>query len=572
MVNIGSLNIGHSFRPTHNIQPIKIQQVATVSPIRIQTVQAVSISNSSSSTNVVPQIKYLTKWKIVGNSGLYPVGDLKGWSIEGNSEVRNNQIYSCGDLEADGKYHIKVKSGSQVIDIPLDEPLRKVGSIADTIEFPSANIGNVDFSSYGESGYIGTNNQWTKNYEGFMIPVIPDCTYKLEADNTIVAYALLKDKEHINDNIIDQRQTLTANGIVEFDIPSNCKYLWTSKDVGGSNVSPKSLTLVRVSSNTAKVTRKISSVDLGSLSWTRISAGVGSRYNCKLETAKPTISTTLAANIIHAIYTNDKATNTAKGLTNNTVSVNMSSVVYVVLTEGVPEGELIYELAEPTTSYISVPSIPSNKNNVYLPKNQLNYSKFTYNAENGVWSCGDYNSETGKYDIKIKCGEETVIISLDEPLRKVKDTYDRIEYTEGNTAKLVRKLANANNNFSQATILNDEIKIPLTPNGTGQIDGFGTVANVLFHTKVNRMSGFGQYVYLDKGNYTDIEQWKKDNINQNLIYATMDYTVSEIPVQKIPESNSYIQEITESSLPWTSFTYNENMVEEDDDDWSDDFD
>lgn len=71
----------------------------------------------------IVQPSYLTQWKIVGNS-----------------EVHGNEIWSCGEYNAtDGKYHILVQpQGGSIADIALDEPLRKVNDVADTIEFPSS--------------------------------------------------------------------------------------------------------------------------------------------------------------------------------------------------------------------------------------------------------------------------------------------------------------------------------------------------------------------------------------------------------------------------------------------------
>lgn len=68
-----------------------------------------------------------------------PITYLTQWKIVGNSEVHGNEIWSCGEYNAtDGKYHILVQPlGRSIADIALDEPLRKVNDIADTIEFPS---------------------------------------------------------------------------------------------------------------------------------------------------------------------------------------------------------------------------------------------------------------------------------------------------------------------------------------------------------------------------------------------------------------------------------------------------
>lgn len=89
------------------------------------TIKAIAIKGGKSSAvaeeSYVKPVTYLTKWKIVGNS-----------------EVHGTEIWSCGEYsEVDGKYHILVQPlGGSIADIALDEPLRKVNDVADTIEFP----------------------------------------------------------------------------------------------------------------------------------------------------------------------------------------------------------------------------------------------------------------------------------------------------------------------------------------------------------------------------------------------------------------------------------------------------
>lgn len=83
-----------------------------------------------------------------------PVTYLTQWKIVGNSEVHGNEIWSCGEYSAvDGKYHILIQPlGGSIADIALDEPLRKVNDVADTIEFANGvatltrNIANVKWN------------------------------------------------------------------------------------------------------------------------------------------------------------------------------------------------------------------------------------------------------------------------------------------------------------------------------------------------------------------------------------------------------------------------------------------
>lgn len=61
---------------------------------------------------------------------------LTDWKLIGKSEVHDNEIWSCGEFSAtDNKYHIYIQSNGKIFDIALTEPLRKVGDVADKIEF-----------------------------------------------------------------------------------------------------------------------------------------------------------------------------------------------------------------------------------------------------------------------------------------------------------------------------------------------------------------------------------------------------------------------------------------------------
>ena len=76
---------------------------------------------------------------------IIPITYLTQWKIVGNSEVHDNEIWSCGEYNAtDGKYHIFIQpQGGSIVDIALTEPLRKVNNVADTIEFPSETEGKA---------------------------------------------------------------------------------------------------------------------------------------------------------------------------------------------------------------------------------------------------------------------------------------------------------------------------------------------------------------------------------------------------------------------------------------------
>jgi hypothetical protein len=60
-------------------------------------------------------------------------------------EPQPTEIWSCGEYSnVDSKYHVVVlPTGKQAVDIVLDEPLRKTGNTADTLEYPTETSGKA---------------------------------------------------------------------------------------------------------------------------------------------------------------------------------------------------------------------------------------------------------------------------------------------------------------------------------------------------------------------------------------------------------------------------------------------
>jgi len=89
-----------------------------------------------------------------------PIQYLTAWRLVGNSEVHDNEIWSCGEYSAvDGKWHILVQPlGGSIVDIALTKSLRKVNSVADIIEFPSEQEGKALVTRNLGSFLIGDRN------------------------------------------------------------------------------------------------------------------------------------------------------------------------------------------------------------------------------------------------------------------------------------------------------------------------------------------------------------------------------------------------------------------------------
>lgn len=56
-----------------------------------------------------------------------------------------------------------------------------------------------------------------------------------------------------------------------------------------------------------------------------------------------------------------------------------------------------------------------------------------------IQSVGEYNEATGKYDIPVKVNDTVVTISLDEPLRKVGDYADTIDFASGTVRRIIKR-------------------------------------------------------------------------------------------------------------------------------------
>lgn len=103
--------------------------------------------------------------------------------------------------------------------------------------------------------------------------------------------------------------------------------------------------------------------------------------------------------------------------------------------EHVRGAKLIYELETPTTEFVDVSQFPVSSTDTYTSANVVPFSAFEHTENKEIWSCGEYNATDGKYHIVVQPqGGSIADIALTEPLRKVNDVADTIEFpsnTEG---------------------------------------------------------------------------------------------------------------------------------------------
>ena len=288
---------------------------------------------------LIKPITYLTQWKIVGNSEVHTDPFLTSWKVSGNSIVDNNTILSCGDLGQDGKYHVKISNGVTIYDIPLDAPLRKVGNIVDTIEFPSGTDG----------------------------------------------------KAMVTRNFAAMTTNLTAR-----QMDSQTKVCLTNQ-VFTDGVS------------------YIGNVETENILCDKIS------------TSKRLIYARSYEGICFALYSNNIWIRNGE--------IEQTTTAYQNFFNELGSLYIIYELATPTTELVDAPQISISPTDTYTSANDTPYSSFEHTENKEIWSCGEYNATDGKYHILVQpLGGSIADIALDEPLRKVNDVADTIEFpseTEG---------------------------------------------------------------------------------------------------------------------------------------------
>jgi hypothetical protein len=82
-------------------------------------------------------------YDVINNQAYYNSADSGSFTYE--LYPQPTEIWSCGEYsDVDNKYHIVVlPTGKQAVDIALNEPLRKTGNTADTLEYPSETSGKA---------------------------------------------------------------------------------------------------------------------------------------------------------------------------------------------------------------------------------------------------------------------------------------------------------------------------------------------------------------------------------------------------------------------------------------------
>ena len=186
-----------------------------------------------------------------------------------------------------------------------------------------------------------------------------------------------------------------------------------------------------------------------------------------------------------------------------------------------------------------------------------------------IWSCGEYNSTDGKYHILAQpLGGSIADIALTEPLRKVNDVADTIEFADG-TATLIRNIGNKK--FSDLQFVNQTApsgKLRFQATVSNKLEGLNigllcakyTTAswtNVASKLDADDMiiGTTARVIAVHDEAYTDAETFKTDNANIEVFYPLAKSITETIEVPQIAEADSYTCVITPSAhaVNWSNF-------------------
>lgn len=249
-----------------------------------------------------------------------------------------------------------------------------------------------------------------------------------------------------------------SNGVIIFDIPLDAP-LRKVNDVSDTIEFPSE------TEGKALVTRPFKQVGMASFEWRQGTTGVQDsyRYLAAVSDAYPYEANEVVLTMNTGGYINNQGNNTWTHVGNKR-SIGMYPTMtgypvpnFAIYDPNYDKGEdlsafltyladksIIYRLATPTTELIDVSPFAVSPTDTYTSANVVPFSAFEHTENKEIWSCGEYNATDGKYHILVQPqGGSIADIALNEPLRKVNDVADTIEFpsdTEGK-ALVTRNLA-----------------------------------------------------------------------------------------------------------------------------------
>lgn len=188
---------------------------------------------------------------------------------------------------------------------------------------------------------------------------------------------------------------------------------------------------------------------------------------------------------------------------------------------------------------------------------------------NAILSCGDLGQD-GKYHVKISNGVTIYDIPLTEPLRKVNDVADSIEFADG-VATVTRKIGRTTLDSFSWVFFPQTHRWGCYTTDIKPASSWRNAANILcaiYNTFSDQMISEGtvgicmlaaERMMIYDSNYTESSyqtDFEAHIANVELIYELATPTTETIQVPQIAEADSYTCEISQGgkAISWSSFS------------------
>ena len=279
-------------------------------------------------------------------------------------------------------------------------------------------------------------------------------------------------------------------------------------------------------------------------------------------------------------------------LTNNILTISCDTAganIYYTLDGSTPTSSSTKYTSAVTLNNsctIKAIAIKGNKSSIVVSQDYiaiLTAWKIVGNSEvhgNEIWSCGEYNATDGKYHILVQpLGGSIADIALTEPLRKVNDVADKIEFTNG-VATLTRYLKQdllTNGTWKKATY-SDRIQSSSWNAIAKAIDSQADIANMIcegFETKAyngmltkdytcGKNSGDSGVMLLYAASFvpesgtTPTQDFYDYIAGKHILFELGTPTTELVDAPQIAEADSYSMVISQGAkaVEWSSFIPN----------------
>ena len=242
------------------------------------------------------------------------------------------------------------------------------------------------------------------------------------------------------------------------------------------------------------------------------------------------------------------------------------------------QGEILLQLVTPTTKLIDASPFPISATDTYTSANDTPFSAFEHTENKEIWSCGEYNATDGKYHILVQpLGGSIANIVLTEPLRKVNDVADTIEFPSDTPGKAlvtrnIKSVIIGNTTPSVFdTMQSDKYRFKIASDAKPLLN-YDTIGNIIcakYRTitgadafyNITGIAGYtgNSIMIYDDAHCTTIEDFLAANTDTEVIYESATPTTELVDAPQIEKAESYSMVISQGAkaVEWSSFETND---------------